>query len=757
MKSRLVSRHPARVLGVAMMLALLAVASILFGPQGTPRLRLDPGMTALLPESGAALDAFKRASAAFGDDDVLLVVWRDDDIFSVRHLAAFKRFVTGAADLPGVVRIDSLAAAADIGIEAEASYVGRFLDPLPDTDEAARALRARALSNRLVAGLFVSRSGDALVAALAFDQSLDTHTLGARVAAVNTLSDAMAPDIEQFASGPLALRLDLARLLESDLLRVTPIAMLTTLLVAAFAFRSLHGIVVPIAANGMTTAITLAAMALVGPPLNFVTASVPPVVYVIGFAYAVHVVAAFDRLRGEAGSNRAAIKAVLDDVFLPLTLTAATTVIAFAALAASPITSIRVFGAFVALGTLLAWLGAMSIVPAALCFARPLRSPASAGATTRSWPEHLAGFSSRNRRGILLGGALLALLCGALADRIEVNTAVMSNFAPGHTAQKNFERLESVIGGPVPMRILVEAPGVEGFRDPDVVKALDVFEAWLEQQREIAGSYAVNDYLRALFRTLAPLSADTHGLPHTPRLLAHTLLLAEPGTLHRFVDADMRLGIIRLQTRAVSTAEVNALATRIESYLVNHPPPFRADIAGMTTLTARSVDELTTGQVRSLCLALVAIAILISVLFASIRIGLSAVVPNALPIVAYFGLLGLLPIQLNLTNSLVACAVFGIAIDDTVHFLTRYAQNLERHGREKAVVATLRGVLRPVTLTTFALVAGFAALGAAELRSQAEFGLLAAATLLVAWIVDLVFTPALFGLLQPRLAFQRRP
>src|SRR5690606_5536794 len=142
-----------------------------------------------------------------------------------------------------------------------------------------------------------------------------------------------------------------------------------------------------------------------------------------------------------------------------------------------------------------------------------------------------------------------------------------------------------------------------------------------------------------------------------------------------------------------------------------------------------------------LVLALGAIGLVLALVHRSLRIGILALIPNALPILVYFGLLGALPVTLNLTTSLVACAVFGIAIDDTVHFLARFTQYRDfASAPERALSAAYAAVLRPVTLTTAALCAGFAALAAADLRAQAEFGLLAAATLLIAWLVDLTVT-----------------
>jgi predicted RND superfamily exporter protein len=145
----------------------------------------------------------------------------------------------------------------------------------------------------------------------------------------------------------------------------------------------------------------------------------------------------------------------------------------------------------------------------------------------------------------------------------------------------------------------------------------------------------------------------------------------------------------------------------------------------------------------------------LALVFRSWRVGLISLVPNVLPIVLYFGLLGVLPITLNLTTSLVACAVFGIAIDDTVVFLARYAIERARHASQ-AIEATLAGVVRPATITSAALCAGFLALTAGELRAQAEFGLLAAVTLACAWLLDLTLTPVLCRDLDVKSAWMGR-
>jgi len=167
-------------------------------------------------------------------------------------------------------------------------------------------------------------------------------------------------------------------------------------------------------------------------------------------------------------------------------------------------------------------------------------------------------------------------------------------------------------------------------------------------------------------------------------------------------------------------------------------------VTGNTVLVARTMDAIALGQALSLASAMIIIYAILVVLFASFRIGLLALIPNVLPVLVYFGVLGWTGVSLNVVTGLVACLVLGVAVDDTIHILVQFDRAARRHAsEEKGVTEALRAVGRPVTYTTAALCIGFLVLMASENKSQVEFGALAAFTLAVAWLIDMTFTPAL--------------
>ena len=160
--------------------------------------------------------------------------------------------------------------------------------------------------------------------------------------------------------------------------------------------------------------------------------------------------------------------------------------------------------------------------------------------------------------------------------------------------------------------------------------------------------------------------------------------------------------------------------------------------------SSRTVDEIARGQLESIATAFLTIYLTLSALLMSFRVGLIALLPNLLPVAIYYGVLGFLGVPLGLATSLIGSIALGIAVDDTVHYFTRFSQDARRLGSEReATVETLRSLIRPVTFTTVGLCLGFLALTLSELRSQVQFGVLAAFTLAVAWVLDLTLSPAL--------------
>jgi hypothetical protein len=141
---------------------------------------------------------------------------------------------------------------------------------------------------------------------------------------------------------------------------------------------------------------------------------------------------------------------------------------------------------------------------------------------------------------------------------------------------------------------------------------------------------------------------------------------------------------------------------------------------------------------------MIVLLILMSGLFLSVRTGLMTLVPNVVPIVVLFGTMGFLGIDLNISTSMIAVIAIGIAVDDTIHYFNEFNLQLRKTGdQERAIVAVVRSVGRPIVFTALALSAGFLVLCLSNFRPIQQFGYLASLTMSVGLITELLITPGL--------------
>ncbi|MFT4564353.1 MAG: putative RND superfamily exporter protein, partial [Gammaproteobacteria bacterium] len=702
---------PSRVLLVALFLGAISISGLLSWPGPQFSLTVDPSLRALLPRDGKETAIFDETTARYTSDDLLFVAWVGDDLFTPTRLAALKKFTREVEEIPGVEDVEGLATALRSVTHDDYTDVHAYLADPPDTLAGALDIRDAATSNPLYAGYLISRDGRGTLLAVRFSPDLSAAVQLEIVEKIAAASRIAAGDTEQFLSGPLFVRLAMSRLLLSDLLHVMPLAVAATLFVAALGFRHFHGILVPLAANGLALTMMLAAFVRNGHALSYVTVILPPTVYVIGFAYAIHLISDFDRQRASGHSAGDAARNSLRKMAAPVSFAALTTIIGFASLTSSDIDSIRLFGGYAAFGTALAWLVTLTFVPAALAVwplkyrKRASRSGGSRIAAT------LTEFAVRRKRWVLTAGFLLAVWSVVGMLRIEVGTDYLANFSPESTQRQHFERLNTLFAGAVPLQVVLSAEAVDTFKSRDALRAVAELQAWLLLQPEVGGVYSLLDYVAEIEQTLMPEDVDDDPVPASTALASHMILLGAGEDIRRFADSSFRTTLLQVRARSIASPDLNALSDRIVARLEKLPTGLEGHVTGSSYLIARTLDDVTHGQMLSMAASILPIFLILSWMLRSLRLGALALIPNILPILAFFGVLGWSGITLNLTTSLIAALVFGVAVDDTIHLLTRLRANADAIAdRSAALRATLREIIRPVSLTTAGVALGFLAL-----------------------------------------------
>lgn len=749
-----IARHPGWVLLGVLLTSLAALAGIVDPRTGHVRLRVDPALNEMLPDDDAERRFYESLLERFGSDDNLVVTLHGPALFSREGLERVVRLTERLEALPGVQRVDSLATALRLRPVDGDLEVTTFLEDLPSAADDLEALREDVLADPLRAGSLVSRDGQTTALRVTFEPMSEEQFLAERLdRRVADAAGEEAGELEVWIAGTPRVKAEITGILMSELAAMVP-AIVALMAVLSYAFfRTWWGSVAPVASVLLALLWTLGVMAWAGHALNIVTTLVPPLVLTVGFAYAIHVVAALQAALREAQAPPAPGQAValsLERVAFPVVFTAFTTAAGFLSLTLNDLHVIRGFGVYSVVGVTSALAASLTATPALLALARPRAARRSAGGARRLDRafDRLARFDLA-RRGALVGVSIVVLVVSLFfVTRIEVTTEVVGNFRADAPVRRSYEAINQHLGGANLFYVMLESPEPGAFEEPTNLRALADLQDWLSAQPEIGRTTSMVDYLRVINDGFHDGSGAHARLPDSARLTAQLLLLGANDELEKLVDPSRRTATILATSTSTASGDFSRLATRIDRRLAALPPPLSGRTTGNAVLLTRAADRIALGQARSLVAACAMIGLILVLYFRSWRVGLVALIPNVLPVAVYFGALGLTGVTLNNATALMGSIVLGIAVDDTIHFIVHFRGLAGRLGdRAGAVRAALAEVGRPVTYTTIVLCLGLLVVATSDLKTQAQFGALGAFTLAVAWLADVTLTPALCSLL----------
>ena len=717
---------------------------------GAPRLRVETTIERLIPEHDEERQFFEEFQRRFGSDEFVLMVLLAEDVFSAENLKRLRRVTERVAALEGIHRVVSLTNAIDVGAAPDGVAVEPFLDAASVDDPA--VLRARVLANPVMAGSLVAYDGRA--AAVVVQPEAMGEREFRRLGLDRTLDQIAreeAGDAEILVGGAPPLKATTSRLVLRDAIVSTTAGIAITGLVGVFAFRSLWGALLPLLCVLVGQLFALGGLAFAGRPLSLVTAVIPPVVNAVGIAYGMHLVAELEQVRREGIGGAAATWGALERVAAPVLLCALTTVAGFLSLCTSSLAAIREFGLFCAVGTTACMAAALWALPCWLALHPPKARRPSSESRLPDLAARVAAFDLRHRRWIVAATVALVALSAWGVTRIEVSTSLIHNLADDHPLRIAYDRIDERLGGSSLLHIMVEAEEEGAYHDPERLRSVQELQRWLAKQPEIGHTLSIADWVTLIHRAVNGDDPAALRIPDSARLVEQLFYFFWDEQLERLVDE--RFSAVRIQARmhSASSAGYAKLIARIEGRLAELPPGMKGRVTGSTVLIVRAVDDIAESQALSLATGLFSIGGLLVIYFRSLRVGLLALIPNALPVIAYFGALGLFGVTLNPTTSLVACLVLGVAVDDTLHNLARFQRYVGKGmPPDEAAVEAVRAVARPIALTALVLCGGLLALGTSQLRHQVEFGVLGAGTLLLAAILDATLTPVLASRLMPR-------
>ncbi len=540
-------------------------------------------------------------------------------------------------------------------------------------------------------------------------------------------------------------------------------ALVIGLMLLAF-FRNFMSAIGPVILVMLTVILCVAIISLLGWALDIGFSAVPTLLSAIGVAQSVHILSEFRARWPVLGERRAALIETLYLVGAPCLLTSVTTAAGFASMSFVPIKGVARMGIYSSLGVLAAFALTMTLLVVILSFGRdePSRKvvarakrQAKGSAVFRASLRAVANFTIRRRVPILLAFAAAFLVSIVGMSRIIVDSNWLDDFSDRIPLKETTRHVDEVMGGLASLVYLFDTGEPDGVKNPEVLREIERLQLRADQEDWIVvKTFSLVDILKDLNQSFHGGDPAFYKLPDSRDLIAQYLLLYETSggeEAERYVSSDYSSTNLEVRVRLVMTSDMVSLTDALDSDLAERPVEHsRLSMTGIGALWLELLDYIVTSQSQGVLLAFGAISILMCLIFQSVKTGMISMVPNLTPVFVILGVMGFFAIPLDYNKLFVATIAIGIAVDDTIHLVSRYHHEFKKIGRyEEALRASMVDVGRALVITSVTLVLGFSVLIFSLLASNAVFGILLSSTIVVALIADFLLMPALILTFKP--------
>lgn len=537
----------------------------------------------------------------------------------------------------------------------------------------------------------------------------------------------------------------------------TALSIVVIMLLSVLLLRSGTALIGPLLVVLVALAMTIAFISAIGWEMDLLFSMTPNLLIAIGVAQAIHLLSEFQLARSRGLTRRDSLQETMELVGNPCLLAAVSTAAGFLAMAGSDLKGISHLSIYGAFGVMCTFLMTVTLLLSLLSFGGERQKTIR---TSHGWiSKFLNSAADTNiaRPGLVIMISVVAFMVALLGLReLRVDFNFLTDFKPHMKVRQDTEYADQNMGGMLSLVYVFDA-GTDGIKDPKNLAAMERFQEFASQQAHVEKTLSIVDTLKDLNQTFHGDDPAYYKLPDDRELIAQYLLMYELSggdQLEEFVTSDFARAVVDLRVQMVPSSNIADLFETLETYVEETSSTngleLTVEASGVGLLWVRMADYISSSFAQGYVLVFVMIFVLMCLIFRSLKVGALAMIPNFGPIVLTMGFMGWADINLDYIRMMIATIAIGIAVDDTVHLVTRFRQEFYRCGSyEKAMRNSLGGVGHALVITTIILISAFALYFTSQLSVMASFGSLLAVAISAALLSDLYLLPVLLMKFKP--------
>ncbi len=531
----------------------------------------------------------------------------------------------------------------------------------------------------------------------------------------------------------------------------TLVSGLLVTLILFFIYRRWRGVLIAMGSIALGLLLFMGLLAATGRELNAMSALYPVLMVIVGTSDLIHLMTKYvDELRKGKDAHEA-LRTTIREIGLATFLTSATTAIGFVTLLTSRVEPIRDFGLNAGIGVIIAYITVMTFTLPLLTLFSQDQLMQTKGTVERwdAWLVKLNAWVFKNNRPIVWGTLATTLICAIGISLITTNYRIIDNLPRGSAISEDFEFFEQKFTGFRPVEYAVFVQAGYSVNDLPVLREIDKLESAMRAEPALRAVTSQTMLVKSVQQAMAGGSAAAYRLPEDSTAYARILpliermpmaasavLVSKDGNKARITSRALDIGSDSLRQ---VTGRLAAFAkTQLDSSVI------KVRETGTGLLLDKNSIYVRESLLWGLGGAIVMIAGLMALVFMNWKLLIISLIPNLVPLIFCGALLGYLGIELEAGISIIFAVIFGIAVDDTIHFLAKYRLvRGQGHSIDESMEITFRESGKAIILTTVILFFGFLVMLFSVHPPSVTVGLLISVTLVSALIADVLLLPVL--------------
>ena len=727
------------ILSVILILTFLSLKPLM-------KIEFDTTFDRLASSESIEKKLHQRTVQEFGSQRIALIYIRDKSLFTKEKLELLQELSWQLLEITELETLYSVFTTPFVHNDGEILNTSPLFEEIPESQFEIQKKLSLVNNDRSYKKFIISPEDNSMVLSIQFSSNKRSFLeIGNHI---DKLLKPLKSDFDKIytVGAPSLMRFSHENILKS--LKI--ILPFIVVVISTFIFigtRSLNAAVLPFIVGLISIIWTFAIMSLCNIPIQVLTSCVPAIAFVLGSTEITHLLSKYRQLKIKGFSHLDSIEQLGSQIGLAIILTAATTILGFSTIIINEIQMLKEFGYVSAIALTSNFILMLFYLPIHLdIFKEADKKPLANKYLERIKILFLEFFE------YLLSNKLIYLILFFLisasiffADKIKIENLAWSQIKNGSLLKTQLKEVDSKFPGTSLLYFVVEAKSGT-FKESKNLLFLNNLQEKISKLHNVQHTQSLANNIKLIHREFNKDSILLSSIPEKDNLIAQYLLSFSRDNLSPYISADYKRALIQVRHSNYDTKNYKELVKDFENLLSlqTNNKEYNLFFTSSDQIFNKATNSLITSQIKSLFLIILVIILAVAFLFRDFKIALIAVPSNLIPIILFFGILGLFNIPLTIGSAMVAAITIGIAIDDTIHFFVQYSNNLNRFPNPiDSAKNTINETSTAIITTSVALSTGFFFMAMSEFVPLYQFGILSAIVILLAMFCDLIITPTL--------------